>query len=66
MVTTMHKKPVSTKKPRVAANVDESIKADAEELANIRRRSLSNLIETLLVKEIEEARKSGELPARES
>ena len=54
-------KSVPTSKPRIVAHVTEPIKRDAERLAAVRNRSISNLIETLLQREIEGAKRSGEL-----
>lgn len=54
-------KSVPTKKPRIVAHVSQQTKRDAERLAAGRNRSISNLIETLLQREIEDAKRSGEL-----
>lgn len=58
---TFAKIPVATKKPRVVVYLDESLKQVLEDLADKRNRSVSNLLETLAKREIEQAKASGEL-----
>lgn len=52
---------VATKKPRVVVYLDESLKQVLEDLADRRNRSVSNLLETLAKREVEQAQASGEL-----
>ena len=54
-------KSLPTSKPRVIAHVSAQTKRDAERLAAARNRSLSHSIETFLQREVEAAKKSGEL-----
>jgi hypothetical protein len=53
---------VATNKARLVAYCDPEVKEKLERLAEARLRSLSNLIESVLVEEIAKAEKSGELP----
>lgn len=52
---------MATDKARLSLYMDRQIKEKAEKLAEARRRSLSNLIETVMLKEIEKAEKAGEI-----
>ena len=53
---------VATNKAKLFAYVSHADKADLERLAEIRLRSLSNLIEAIVRDEIKKAKESGELP----
>lgn len=53
---------LATDKSKVMAYMDGPVKQELERLAEIRNRSMSNLIETLVLAEIQRARESGELP----
>ena len=55
---------VATNKAKLIAYVSHADKADLERLAEIRLRSLSNLIEAMVREEIKKAKESGELPNR--
>lgn len=52
---------VATKLPRVVFHVPEELKERLEQLANKRRRSVSNLVRTLVEEAIEKAEKKGEI-----
>jgi predicted DNA-binding protein len=52
---------VATKLPRVVFHIPEELKERLEQLANKRRRSVSNLVRTLVEEAIEKAEKRGEL-----
>lgn len=52
---------VATNKARLVAYCDPEIKEKLERLAETRLRSLSNLIESVLVEEVAKAEASGEL-----
>ncbi len=52
---------MSTDKKRIGAYLDEDLKEAAESLAKARGMSLSTLIAFSLIKEIREARKTGEI-----
>lgn len=54
---------VATNKARLVAYCDPEIKEKLERLAEARLRSLSNLIESVLVEEVAKAEASGELEA---
>jgi hypothetical protein len=53
---------VATSKAKLFAYVTHRDKADLERLADLRNRSVSNLIETLVKEEIARAKAAGELP----
>jgi predicted transcriptional regulator len=52
---------VATNKARLVAYCDPEIKEKLERLAELRLRSLSNLIESVLVEEVARAEAKGEL-----
>lgn len=52
---------VTTRKKATSFYLDEQLKTDAAKLAALRMRSLNNLVELLLQKEVDDAKKSGEL-----
>lgn len=52
---------VATDKVRVSTYIPEKTKVELEKLANVRDRSVSNLIERLIKKEIESAKSKGEI-----
>ena len=52
---------VATEKVRVSAYISENTKSELEKLADVRDRSVSNLIERLIKKEIAEAKAKGEI-----
>ena len=52
---------VATNKARIVAYCEPEIKEKLEKLAEVRLRSLSNLIESVLVEEIAKAEARGEL-----
>ncbi|UBF30770.1 ribbon-helix-helix protein, CopG family (plasmid) [Kovacikia minuta CCNUW1] len=60
----MHETLVATNKSRIVSYVDPEIKEKLERLAEVRLRSLSNLIEAALVDEVARAEASGELPKK--
>ena len=53
---------VATNKARLVAYCEHEMKAKLERLAELRFRSLSNLIEAVLAEEVARAEQSGELP----
>lgn len=53
---------VATNKARLVAYCEPAIKEKLEKLAGLRLRSLSNLIESVLVEEVNRAEQTGELP----
>ena len=55
---------VATNKARLVAYCEAEIKEKLEKLAESRLRSLSNLIESILVEEVSKAEASGELSPR--
>jgi hypothetical protein len=55
---------VPTNKAKIFSYIEPELKAELEALAQIRNRSLSNLIETLARLEVEQAKASGELPQK--
>lgn len=57
----MHFDDVATNKARLVAYCDPEIKEKLERLAETRLRSLSNLIESVLVEEVAKAEADGEL-----
>ncbi len=57
----MQIKSVATSKAKLFAYISHEDKADLEQLAQIRNRSVSNLIETLVKDEIAKAKAAGEL-----
>lgn len=58
----MYETEVATNKARIVSYVDPEIKEKLEKLAEARLRSLSNLIEAVLVDEVANAEANGELP----
>ena len=52
-----------TDKAKVSAYVEQDLKKKVDRLCEIRNRSISNLVETLLRDEIAKAEESGELEA---
>jgi len=60
----MHTDDVATNKARLVAYCDPEIKEKLEKLAEGRLRSLSNLIESILVEEVTKAEATGELPSK--
>lgn len=52
---------VVTKKNKVSAYLDDELKADAEKLAELEKRSLSNLIEVLLQEAVNKAKRENRL-----
>ena len=61
-MTLINRAVVATNKAKLIAYVSHADKADLERLAEIRLRSLSNLIEAMVRDEIRKAKESGELP----
>jgi predicted transcriptional regulator len=61
VVNATRTKGVATKLPRVVFHVPEELKEELEQLANKRRRSVSNLVRTLVEEAVEKAKKRGEL-----
>lgn len=53
---------VPTSKAKVFAYIQNELKEDLERLAEVRNRSISNLLETLIKAEVDQAKASGELP----
>jgi molybdopterin-guanine dinucleotide biosynthesis protein A len=53
--------PVATNKAKIFAYIDPDLKEAIEALAEVRNRSVSNLLETIARDEIEKAKISGEL-----
>ena len=51
-----------TDKAKLFAYVDPSLKAKIERLADLRLRSVSNLVESVMAEEVARAEKSGEIP----
>ena len=52
---------MATNKARLVAYCDQEMKEKLERLAELRLRSLSNLVESVLVEEVAKAEASGEL-----
>jgi predicted transcriptional regulator len=52
---------VATDKKRVSIYITEELKIDIEKLANVRRRSMSNLIELSMEDTIKKAKENGEI-----
>jgi macrodomain Ter protein organizer (MatP/YcbG family) len=52
---------VATDKKKISAYLEESVKEDAEKLAKLEKRSLSNLVEVLIEDAIAKAKKDGRL-----
>ena len=52
---------VTTEKKRISLYVEEQLKIDLEALAKARKRSLSNLIEVLCQKAVDEAKQEAEI-----
>ncbi len=52
---------VTTEKKRISLYVEEQLKIELEALAKARKRSLSNLIEVLCQKAVDEAKQEGEI-----
>ena len=57
---------VATDKSRLIAYCDPTIRAKLETLADLRFRSLSNLIESILAEAIAKAEESGELETQQA
>ena len=57
-------KPLPSKLPRVAVYLDADMKKDLETLAKLDKRSVSNLIYTWVVDNIESAKREGKLGDR--
>jgi hypothetical protein len=57
----MSAKTVATDKGRIVTYCEPTIKAKLEVLADLRFRSLSNLVESILAEAVAEAEESGEL-----
>ncbi|MBD2106705.1 hypothetical protein [Nodosilinea sp. FACHB-13] len=55
--------PVATDKAKLFAYVDPQLKAKIERLADIRLRSVSNLVESVMAEEVARAEQEGLLPA---
>lgn len=53
---------VATDKAKLFAYVDPALKVKIEKLADVRFRSVSNLVESVMAEEIYRAEQSGELP----
>lgn len=53
---------VATDKAKLFAYVEPGLKAKIERLADVRFRSVSNLVESVMADEIRRAEQSGELP----
>lgn len=62
MVVTTERQTVPAKIPKVAVYLPEEVKADLERLANLERRSLSQMALLLIEQGIEQARNEGKLP----
>lgn len=52
---------VTTKLPRFMVYIDQKLKEDAEKLARLEKRSLSNLVNVLLQKAVDEAKARGDI-----
>jgi hypothetical protein len=52
---------LATDKRKVSAYLNDDLKSDADKLAKLEHRSLSNLIEVLLQKAVDKARQEGRL-----
>jgi hypothetical protein len=52
---------LATVKKKVSAYLSDELKADADKLAELNKRSLSNLIEVLLQEAVDKARQEGKL-----
>jgi predicted transcriptional regulator len=52
---------VATDKKKLSFYLEEELRKDVERLARKRSRSISNLVEVLLRREVERAKESGEL-----
>ncbi len=57
---------MATDKARLVAYCSPEVKEKLERLAELRFRSVSNLIEVLVVEEVTRAETSGELPPKKS
>lgn len=53
--------PVVTRKNKVSAYLPDDLKSDADRLAEVEKRSLSNLIEVLLQDAVDKAKRDGRL-----
>ncbi len=53
---------MSTDKAKLFAYVNSSLKQKIDQLADLRLRSVSNLVESVMAEEIARAERSGELP----
>jgi macrodomain Ter protein organizer (MatP/YcbG family) len=56
---------VTTDKKRVSLYIEEDLKIELENLAKVRKRSLSNLIEVLCEEAVQQAKKQGEISSFE-
>jgi macrodomain Ter protein organizer (MatP/YcbG family) len=56
---------VVTDKKRVSLYIEENLKIELENLAKVRKRSLSNLIEVLCEEAVQQAKKQGEISSFE-
>ena len=54
--------PVATDKAKLFAYVDPELKSKIERLADIRLRSVSNLVESVMAEEVARAEQAGLLP----
>jgi hypothetical protein len=52
---------VTTEKKRISLYVEEQLKIELEALAKAKKRSLSNLIEVLCQKAVDEAKQEGKI-----
>jgi hypothetical protein len=52
---------LATDKKKISAYLDDNLKADADRLAKLEKRSLSNLIEVLLQEAVDKAKHEGRL-----
>jgi hypothetical protein len=53
--------PVPAKIPRIAVYLDESVRQDLTDLANVERRSMSQMAAILIEKALEQAKKDGKI-----
>lgn len=53
--------PVPAKIPRIAVYLDESVRQDLTELANVERRSMSQMAAILIEQALEQAKKDGKI-----
>lgn len=62
----VHTSIVTTDKKRISLYVEEELKADLENLAKVRKRSVSNLIEVICQQAVDEAKKKREIESPQS